>query len=264
MQMRLEPYSNNCRGIDVADLTERLDGLVDTYSIDTVTEQYKRLEFISKASHYVNLKSASVMELGSASGNLTALLASQCRRVVAVDGSARFLEIARSRVGKFPVEFVHAMFENLRHSDTFDLLVMHHILEHVDAPVPLLAALREFLRFGGVFAITVPNAHALSRQLAMKMGLLQSLYDLTENDNRHGHQRVYDWPTLEQDVMKAGYEIVGRHGLALKLFADFQNEQIVKAGIIGDAQLRGLWSMADQYRDVAGAIMVILRVAPDQ
>ena len=52
--------------------------------------------------------------------------------------------------------------------------------------------------------------------------------------------------------------IVARHGLALKLFADFQNEAIVAANIIGEGQLRGLWPLADRYREVAGAIMVVL------
>ena len=72
--------------------------------------------------------------------------------------------------------------------------------------------------------------------------LMASIYDLTENDHRHGHQRVYDWETLRRDVTAAGYDVVGRHGLALKLFADFQNEKMIEAGIIGDAQLRGLWA----------------------
>jgi 2-polyprenyl-3-methyl-5-hydroxy-6-metoxy-1,4-benzoquinol methylase len=199
------------------------------------------------------------MELGSASGHLSVLLADACARVVAVDGSARFLEIARRQAGSRPIEFVHSLFEDLQRGDRFDLLVMHHILEHVDAPVPLLGRLRQFLKPGGLFALTVPNAHALSRQLAVSMGLLPSLYALTENDRHHGHQRVYDWSLLEADIEAAGYAIVARHGLALKLFADFQNEQAVAAGIIGDHQLRGLWPLADTYRDVAGAIMIVAR-----
>jgi len=241
------------------DNSRELDDLVGTYNIDTVTEQYKRLEFVSKLSNYIVLDHASVMELGSASGGLTRLLAQQCKRLVAVDGSARFLEIARARLGDTSVEFVHSMFEDLRRTDEFDLLVMHHILEHVDEPVQLLSKFRVLLQHAGTFAITVPNAHALSRQLAVSMGLLDSIYELTENDRRHGHRRVYDWNTLERDVSAAGYDIVGRHGLALKLFADFQTEKIVAAGIIGDTQLRGLWPLADTYRDVAGAMMILLR-----
>ncbi len=234
-----------------------LDELVDTYNIDTVTEQYKRLEFLEKLSSHVQLNEAAVLELGSASGRLTELLADRCSRVVAVDGSARFLALAKARPGNQRVTFVHSRFESLALSDIFQVVVLHHVLEHVERPAQLLESMRSLLAPNGVLAITVPNAHALSRQLAVKMGLLGTVFDLTENDHHHGHYRVYDSQSLEDELRQSKYEIAAAHGLAFKLFADFQNEKIVEAGIIGDKQLRGLWDIADEHRGIAGAIMVI-------
>lgn len=238
---------------------DKLDSLVETYAIDTVSEQYKRLEFIEKLSRHLELGGLDVVEFGSASGRLTELLAAHCGGVTAVDGSARFIEIARRQVGELEVNFVHSMFENFDPVSAPDLLVMHHILEHVDETVPLLQHIRSFLKPGGHIAITVPNAMALSRQLAVEMGMLENVYALTENDHHHGHQRVYDWSSLRNDVRGSGFEIVGEHGLAFKLFADFQNEKIAEAGIIGDAQFRGLWSLGDRYPEVAGAIMMVAK-----
>jgi 2-polyprenyl-3-methyl-5-hydroxy-6-metoxy-1,4-benzoquinol methylase len=237
---------------------ETLDSLVDTYAIDTTGEQYKRLEFIAKLGQHVQLGALSVVELGSATGHLTALLAASCKSVVAVDGSARFLEIARTRVPTKNASFEHCMFESFNPVSKVDLVVMHHVLEHVDDAAKLLRHVLNFLRPGGKVACSVPNAHALSRQLAVEMKLLDSAYALTPNDHKHGHQRVYDWDRLRADVRDAGYIVVAEHGLALKLFADFQNENIIRAGIIGDEQLRGLWPLADRYRDVAGALMMII------
>jgi hypothetical protein len=111
----------------------------------------------------------------------------------------------------------------------------------------------------GVLAITVPNAHALSRQLAVKMGLLGTVFDLTDNDHHHGHYRVYDLQSLDHELRMSKYEVIATHGLAFKLFADFQNEKIVEAGIIGDKQLRGLWEIADEHSSLAGAVMVIAK-----
>ncbi len=238
---------------------DKLDSLVETYAIDTVSEQYKRLEFIDKLTDHVAVADAGVIELGSASGRLTRLLAQQCRHVTAVDGSARFIAIAREHVAPFEVDFVHSMFETFAPGSPCDLVVMHHILEHVDDPITLMTHVKGFMKRGGHLALTVPNARALSRQLAVEMGLLESVYALTENDYHHGHQRVYDWDALRHDVRAAGFEIVGEHGLAFKLFADFQNEKIAEAGIIGDRQFRGLWPIGDRYRDVAGAIMIVAR-----
>lgn len=244
------------------DTAQKLDSLVDTYAIDTVSEQYKRLEFIEKLSMHRSLKSASVLELGCASGRLTELLARTCANVTAVDGSSRFLDIAKKQVGSLPVTFVESLFEEYQPRERADVVVMHHILEHVDDAVLILRRIREFLQADGLLAISVPNAMALSRQLAVSMGLLGSVYDLTANDHHHGHQRVYDWGTLEADALAAGYRIKARHGLALKLFADFQNERIIETGVLGEAQFHGLWKLADRHPDISGALMMVLQPAP--
>ena len=236
-----------------------LDALVATYEIDTVWEQYKRFEVLEKLKKYVDLRNCEALELGSATGHLTEQLAKVCKRVVAVDGSQRFLDIARTNVKSGDVRFVHARFEELALDDTFDIVVMHHVLEHLEHPEPVLKGIQKLMRGSGVLVLSVPNAHALSRQLAVSMGLLQSLYALTENDHKHGHHRVYDWQTFERAAQSAGYSVLGRHGLSMKLFADFQVEKAIQTGIIGDAQLRGLWPIADEYRNVAGAMMLVLK-----
>jgi SAM-dependent methyltransferase len=237
----------------------RLDALVDTYNIDTATEHFKRLEFLEKLALHVNLAAAMVLELGSALGQLTELLAAASRRVVAVDGSSRFLALAKARPGNRDVRFVHSVFETLSLSEKFDVIVLHHVLEHVEHPVALLKRLRASMTREGLIAISVPNAHALSRQLAVKMGLMKTVYDLTDNDRRHGHWCVYDFRSLQAQIRESGYETIATHGLSLKLFADFQNEQIVKAGILGESQFRGLWKLADEYKEMSGVIMVIAR-----
>jgi SAM-dependent methyltransferase len=238
-----------------------LDDLVNTYNIDTAAEHFKRLEFLEKLAGHVKLGDASVLELGSALGQLTELLADRSRRVVAVDGSSRFLEIAKARPGNRRVQFVHSLFEDLSLVDQFDVIVMHHVLEHIEDPLTILKKLHALLSPRGLLAISVPNAHALSRQLAVKMDLMKSVYDLTENDLRHGHYRVYDSQSLDGDVRAAGYDTVSTHGLSFKLFADFQNEQMVKAGILGDRQFKGLWKLAEEHQAVSGVIMVIARPA---
>src|SRR5690348_1772357 len=235
-----------------------LDALVATYQIDTVWEQYKRFEVLEKLKKYVDLRTCNALELGSATGHLTEQLAKVCKSVVAVDGSQRFLDIARKNVRSGSVQFIHARFEELALKDSFDLVVMHHVLEHLERPEPVLQGIRKLVRDSGILVLSVPNAHALSRQLAVRMGLLESLYALTENDHKHRHHRGYDWQTSEHAAQSAGYSVVGRHGLSMKLFADFQVEKSIQGGIIGDAQLRGLWPLADEYRNVAGAMMLVL------
>ena len=91
------------------------------------------------------------------------------------------------------------------------------------------------LKEKGILFITVPNAKALSRQLALKMELIDDLYSLTENDLKHGHKRVF-----------------------LKEFADFQLKQMLETGLINEKHFIGMRKLAEDYPDIAGSVWVCL------
>lgn len=237
-----------------------LNALVNTYNIDNMYEQYKRFEFLDKLNNYLDLKNSAVLEFGSASGQMTEILSKLTKKVVAVDGSSEFIRIAKERVQDAEnVIFYESYFENFTLDEKFECLIFIHILEHIENPLILLPKLSTYLKKDGVIAISVPNAHALSRQLAVKMGLLDSVYDLTENDKHHGHFRVYDWKMLEEQIINSGFSIIGKHGLAFKLFSDKQNIEMLNANIIAEEQIKGLWQLADKLPEFAGAIMIIAK-----
>lgn len=242
-----------------------LNALVSTYNIDNIYEQYKRIEFLEKLGRYVNLKNSEVLEFGSATGQMTEILSKLARKIVAVDGSSDFIEIAQKRVGNSNnVVFHKSYFENLELEEKYDCLIMHHILEHVQNPLSTLSHIKTFLSGDGVIAISVPNAHALSRQLAVKMGLLSSIYELTDNDRHHGHYRVYDWKMLEAQILDSGFDIIGKHGLSFKLFSDKQNIEILTQKIIGEEQIKGLWQLGDELLGLAGAIMIVAKIKEER
>ncbi len=237
-----------------------LNDLVHTYNIDNIYDQYKRYEFLEKLSPYLDLTNSKILEFGPASGQFTAILAKHSKEVVAVDGAGDFIEIAKQQVrGAQNVRFYESYFERFDLDERFDCLIMHHILEHIEQPASLLAHIRRFMDDTSILAISVPNAQALSRRLAVKMGLLGSVYDLTENDRHHGHYRVYDWKSLESDVVQCGFRVVGKHGLSFKLLSDKQNVAMIEAGIIGEQQIRGLWQIGDELAEHCGAIMMVLK-----
>lgn len=237
-----------------------LNSLVGTYNIDNEYEQYKRLEFIGKLQNYIDLSQSAVLELGSATGAMTAMLSYVAKQVVAVDGSSEFINIAKSKVGGASnVIFYESYFENLSLNEQYDCIILHHILEHIENPTELLAKLQLYLKPDGLLAISVPNAQALSRKLAVVMGLLGSVYELSENDRNHGHYRIYDWHTLGDHVCSSGYTIIAKHGLSFKLFSDRQNIMMMEAGIIGEEQIKGLWQIGDELPEYAGAMMVVAK-----
>mgnify|MGYP002037910355 CR=1 FL=1 len=129
--------------------------------------------FWSRADRLVG-PSDRVLELGCGDGEITGHLARSCKELVVVDGSRRMLDMSRDRIGDLSaasarVSFVHSWFEEYNPDEAFDLVVMAHILEHMDEPIELLRRATRWLRPGGRLLALVPNAGSLHRRVAAAM-----------------------------------------------------------------------------------------------
>lgn len=196
------------------------------------------------------------LEFGCCDGFMTSLIAPLCEQLTVVDGSKTFIEMTRKRVPA-DVEFFHALFEEFNIEKKYDYIFATYVLEHVTDAVGFLSHARSLLSEHGLLFIVVPNARAMSRQIARHMGLITDLFSLTQNDIHHGHRRVYDRASLSHDIEKSGLQQIAQGGLLLKLLADFQMDKMIDANIIGDPQVEGLYKMGLEYPDFAGSLFSI-------
>ncbi len=203
-------------------------------------------------------QSARGLELGCDDGYMTSLIAPLVTQLSVVDGSRHFIEMAKAR--SLPnVDFTHSLFENFTPTKRFDCIFATYVLEHVHDAVVLLKHIRALLSEDGRLFVVVPNARAMSRQLARHMGLLDNLFALTTNDHDHGHRRVYDRALLSRDIASAGLEQVAQGGLLFKPLADFQMNLLMEQKILGSAQIDGLYRMGLEYPDFAGSMFSICK-----
>ena len=202
---------------------------------------------------------ASGLEFGCCDGYMTSLIAPLCDNLTVVDGSETFINMARSRVSP-EVNFEHVLFEEFNPGKKFDYIFATYVLEHVSDAIVFLLKARSLLSDHGLLFIVVPNARALSRQLARHMKLIDDLFALTQNDMNHGHRRVYDRVLLNNDLDAAGLQQISQGGLLLKLLADFQMDKLLETRIIADAQIDGLYKMGLEYPDLAGSLFSICRI----
>lgn len=198
------------------------------------------------------------LEFGCCDGFMTSMIAPLVAKLTVVDGSRHFISLAKKRVPA-DVEFIHTLFEDYQPDARYDCIFATYVLEHVQDAISFLQHARSLLKPGGLLFIVVPNARALSRQLARHMGLLDDLYSLTPNDLNHGHRRVYDRTSFNKDIAAAGLTQIAQGGLLLKLLADFQMDKMMETGILGEAQLQGLYKMGLEYPDFAGSLFSICR-----
>lgn len=194
----------------------------------------------------------SCLEFGCADGEGTKLLLKHFKRIVCVDGSKKLIERASKEIKIKKVTFIHSFFENVEINRKFDVILLTHVLEHVDDPLAVLRSAKRFLKKESIMIVDVPNALSIHRQVGVLMGMIQTEYSLHHGDLSIGHQRIYDTNLLKNDIMKAGLRVVHEGGLFIKPFSNAQMEKLLtKKGI--DA----FNEVGKRYPAIAGEIYVV-------
>lgn len=199
------------------------------------------------------------LELGCSDGYFTEMLASRVKTLDVIDGSINFVEQAKKR-NITNVNYFHTLFEEYASDKKYDYVFASYIFEHVLEPHLVLEMVKRVIKPEGILYIVVPNARALSRQLALHMGLYQDLKQLTQNDIKFGHRRVYDRVNLNRDIEKAGFAHVAQGGIMLKILADFQMDELIKSQILQEPQLNGLLKLGFEYPDLCGSLYSICKL----
>jgi len=197
----------------------------------------------------------SCLELGCSDGEGTKILIKSFKHILAVDGSSKFIKIAKNEIKSNKVKFLVSNFENLEIKEKFDTIVLAHILEHVDNPVQILKIAKRFLSNDGVIIVDVPNAYSLHRQVGLAMGMIRDEHDLNDADKSIGHKRVYDMDLLSKDIQKSGLKIKKTGGVFLKPLSNSQMERIINKKSIEAFNTVGV-----KYPDIAAEIFIIAGV----
>lgn len=191
-----------------------------------------------------------VLELGPAEGVMTELLAKTNKNLTVVEGSSIFCESLRHR---FPtIHVVHALFEDFEPDEKYDVIVLGHVLEHVQDPETILSRARNWLKSEGRIFAAVPNARSLHRQAAVIMDLLPQEDALNDKDRHHGHRTVFNPESFRAAFTRAGLAIEVFGGYWLKPLSNSQIENTWTPSMI-----EAFMQLGERYPDIAGEIYVV-------
>jgi 2-polyprenyl-3-methyl-5-hydroxy-6-metoxy-1,4-benzoquinol methylase len=204
------------------------------------------------------LRGRRCLEMGSADGAMTHLLAGAVEQLVSIDGSEAFANAIRDELGpRFPgLEAVHTLFEDYEPDEPFDTIVAAHVFEHVDDPVAIARRALPWVAPGGALIVIVPNAHSFNRLLGVEMGMIATCDELVAGDLAIGHRRVYTPAGLEADLAAAGWRVVLRTGV---FFKPVSNAQMLE--MFTPEMVAGCWELGRKFPDNAGDILCVCEPA---
>jgi SAM-dependent methyltransferase len=244
--------------MDNANEKKLLEEYASNYITSDDSSQQRLMRELEIRTFKPYMNQGSALELGCEIGYMSELIAPLVDHLDIVDGSQEFLDKTKSR-GIPNTEYYCSLFEEFEPKQQYNSVFASHILEHLYDVPAVLQMVKKALAPSGYFIVAVPNARALSRQLARHMGLIDNLTDLTANDLRGGHRRVYDRVSLNRDLEAAGFEIVAQGGIFFKYLADFQMDKLIDTEILGETQLEGLYKLGCEYPDMCADLYAIAR-----
>ena len=160
-----------------------------------------------------------VLELGCATGLMTARLAAGGARVSAIDRSQAYLDRALERAGE-GVTLLRAGLEEPGWEDLtgagFDHVLACNLIHEMHDPGALLARARDVLTDDGLVHVSVQNPASIHRLVALEMGLIDDLREISERGTRFGTLGLWGADELVDLARDAGFGVIAREGVMLK------------------------------------------------
>jgi 2-polyprenyl-3-methyl-5-hydroxy-6-metoxy-1,4-benzoquinol methylase len=221
------------------------------YDIDTIVREHLlvRLEPSMRTQ-------GNVLELGAYKGDMTSQLLDYFENVDVIEASPILSEEVRAR---FPglVKVTTGLFEEVSPQELYDNIFLVHTLEHLDEPEAVLARISTWLKPDGRLFVAVPNANALSRQIAVYMGLISHNSAVTSGEFAHGHRRTYSLDTLLATVTAGGLKVQDFGGVVVKPLANFQFDLALEHGIVTREFISACDKLAKTMPDLSSSVYAI-------
>ncbi|WP_295645190.1 methyltransferase domain-containing protein [uncultured Methylibium sp.] len=184
-------------------------------------------------------------------------------RFCVVEPGAGFAQQATATAdGDARVHVVQAFMEDaagVLAAERFDCILLSGLLHEVPDCQPLLAAVASLCGPDTRVHVNVPNARSLHRLLALEMGLITELHELSANQRSLQQPRTFDLDILGELCRRCGFEVQESGSYFVKPFTHRQMAQLQGVGLLDERMLSGLYGLERHVPGLGSEIFVNLR-----
>lgn len=139
----------------------------------------------------------------------------------------------------------------------FDLILISGFLHEIDNPQEVLTLVRNICSSTTKVISFVPNAKSFHRVLAYEAGLINQIYDFSDNDKKFGRRLVWDVNSFSELFKSAGFKVELTETYFIKPFAHYQMRKLLDDEIINDKILDGLNKMIKYMPEMGCEIAIV-------
>jgi acetyltransferase-like isoleucine patch superfamily enzyme/ubiquinone/menaquinone biosynthesis C-methylase UbiE len=155
------------------------------------------------------------------------------------------------------ITFVHDYFENVVDTlkqESFDIVIVGGFLHEIDDTDKILQAIKKVCAPHTVVHSYVPNARSFHRLLALEMGLINSLYQMSDNDILFNRRIIFDQKSYNQLFEINGFEALESGSYFIKPFSHKQMHELISKNIIQPSVMDGLSKMISHLPDLGAEL----------
>jgi len=142
----------------------------------------------------------------------------------------------------------------------FDFILVSCLLHEIEDTSLFLANLRQIARKDTIIHIDVPNAYSFHRVLALEMGLIGSVFEMSASNIKFQQQRVFDLESLVALITSAGFTVIDSGSFFVKPFRHKQMSGLIENGIIDIKVLDGLYNMVKYMPEMGSEIYAEFKI----
>ncbi|MFX1590528.1 MAG: class I SAM-dependent methyltransferase, partial [Promethearchaeota archaeon] len=145
-----------------------------------------------------------ILDIGAGIGGFKSLAEENGYDVIGIEPEESQVNIAKIN---FNVDLVCTTFESFSQSNNtkFDVIHLHHVLEHLRNPKKILLEIKNMLNDTGILIVEVPNQFfVLSKEIYVKLGKIK----LKKPYNPYHHVNFFSPSTLKKLFEDCSYKII--------------------------------------------------------
>lgn len=222
---------------------------------------YRRRKVIEVLKKY---KHARILEIGCGMEPLFKYInEDEYDKYVVVEPSKVFYENAvQLAMHRHKVQCINDFFQysEMLRKQNFDYIICAGLLQEIENQDDFLKNILLLCDKKTTVHINVPNANSFHRLLALQMGIIEDVHDLSEKNQMYQQNNVFDMYMLINLVTENGFEVIEQGSLFVKPFTHEQMYRMIKENIIDENVLDGLYGMEKYLKDYGSEIYVNVRV----
>jgi len=185
-----------------------------------------------------------------------------------VEPSKVFLNNAKGLLASNPelnskVVLINDYFENVidkLQAYKLDFIILSNVLQEIENVSTFLKGLHEICKEDTILHIVVPNAKSFHRILAYKMGMIDSIYQLSDRNILLQQQTVFDLESLSTILVKNGFNIIEKGSSFIKPFSHQQMQDMLEHKIIDEKTLTGFYKITEYMPELGSEIFVDCKI----